>query len=59
MTHIMSDGFHAGDAFQSMTWFMGYDWLIVCVSRSRDEIRVGITLVFFPLLHGCYEGFPL
>jgi len=29
------------------------------VSRSPDEIRAGITLVFFLLLHGCYEGFPL
>jgi len=29
------------------------------VSPSPDEIRVGITLVFFLLLHGCYEGFPL
>ena len=29
------------------------------VSRSPDEIRAGIPLVFFPLLHGCYEGFPL
>jgi len=27
------------------------------VTRSPDEIRVGITLVFFLLLHGCYEGF--
>jgi len=27
--------------------------------RSPDEIRAGITLVFFLLLHGCYEGFPL
>jgi len=30
-----------------------------CFSRSPDEIRAGITLVFFSLLHGCYEGFPL
>ena len=29
------------------------------ISRSPDEIRAGITLVFFPLLHGCYEGFSL
>jgi len=29
------------------------------VSRSPVEIRAGITLVFFLLLHGCYEGFPL
>jgi len=29
------------------------------LSRSPDEIRAGIVLVFFPLLHGCYEGFPL
>ena len=29
------------------------------LSRSPDEIPVGITLVFFLLLHGCYEGFPL
>jgi len=29
------------------------------LSRSPDDIRVGITLVFFSLLHGCNEGFPL
>ena len=29
------------------------------LSRSPNEIRVGITLVFFLLLHGCYEGFHL
>ena len=28
------------------------------LSRSPGEIRVGITLVFFLLLQGCYEGFP-
>jgi len=27
------------------------------LSRSPDEIRVGITFVFFLLLYGCYEGF--
>ena len=32
---------------------------VIPVSRSPDEIHVGITLVFFLLLHGCYEGFPL
>ena len=31
----------------------------VRISRSPDEIRAGITLGFFLLLHGCYEGFPL
>jgi len=29
------------------------------LARSRHEIGVGITLVFFLLLHGCDEGFPL
>ena len=27
MTHIMSQGFHAGDSFEYMTLFMGFDWL--------------------------------
>ena len=29
------------------------------VAWSPHEIRIGITLVFFLLLHACYEGFPL
>jgi len=29
------------------------------LARSPDQIPVGITWVFFLLLHGCYEGFPL
>ena len=27
MTHIMSQGIYAGDSFEDMTWFMGFDWL--------------------------------
>ena len=37
------------------TWALGRTLL----SRSPGEIRIVITLVFFPLLHGCYKGFPL
>jgi len=29
------------------------------VSRSGGEIRVGITMEFFLLLHDCYEGLTL
>jgi len=29
------------------------------LSRSPSEICVGMTLMFFPLLHSCYERFPL
>jgi len=29
------------------------------LSQFPGVIHLRITLVLFPLLHGCYEGFPL
>jgi len=44
MTHIMSDGSHACDSFEHMTWFICYDWLTGCCAVTHTSHLIDFTL---------------
>jgi len=44
MTQIMSHSFYAGDSFEHMIWFMGFDWLKEVVQLTQVSQVMDFTL---------------
>jgi len=53
MTDIMSDGFHACDSPEQMTYVMGSDWLMVCCAVTHMTYLMDVKLWFTMSHRGC------